>query len=105
MINRYTIARAQGRDAFQRVFDEDKQMLDSFGIGLLTVDNTVRVVVKKKLRGNKINPWDVNEIGPSTWEWLHPLLVELQELRAQERVPEMSTPSAVRVSTGLLSAK
>mgnify|MGYP001590479983 FL=1 len=47
MINRYNIARAQGRDAFQRVFEEDKQKIDGFGIGLLTVDNTVRVVVKK----------------------------------------------------------
>ena len=101
MINRYNIARAQGRDAFQRVFEEDKQMLDGFGIGLLTVDNTVRVVVKKKLRGNKINPWDVNEIGASTWEWLHPLLIELQEHRAQKR----ATQSAVRVSTGLFAAK
>lgn len=83
MVSRYNIARAQGRDFFQRVFDEDKKLLDSFGIGLLSVDSAVRVYVKKKIRGDKINVWDVTEIGPSTWEWLHPLLQELALYRLE----------------------
>lgn len=83
MIHRYSIAKAQGREVFHRMFEEDRNLLDGFGIGLLSVDTTVRVVVKKKVRGNKINAWDVNEVGSSTWEWLHPLLVELRELRSK----------------------
>ena len=102
MIHRYSIALAQGRSVYERLFEEDRRLLDGLGLGLLSVDNTVRVVVKKKLRGDKINAWDVTEIGPSTWEWLHPLLVELQERRAAAGA---TTPNAVRVATGVFAAK
>ena len=104
MLNRYAIARAKSREHFHRVFEEDKDLLDGFGLGLLSVDSTIRVVEKKKLRGDKINAWDVTEIGPSTWEWLQPLLVELKERRDGIFEPPVKV-SAVRVGTGVLYAK
>ena len=81
MISRYMKARAQGKEEYTRVLEEDQRLLDTFGVGLLSAENSLRVVIKKKLRGSRINPWDVIEVGPALWEWLRPLLVELRELR------------------------
>lgn len=82
MADRYRMAQAKGKRHFQAVVEEDTRLLASFGLGLLSVNNGLRVVVKKSLRGDRVNPWDVIEVNARFWRWLRPLLVELSELRA-----------------------
>ena len=84
MLCRYKKARALGRENFERALQEDQELLDGFGMGLLSVNSGVRVVLKKSLRGGKINPWDVIEMSPRLWGWLRPLLVELAQRRVSD---------------------
>lgn len=94
-MDRYRIARAKGR--FQEAVDEDANLLAGFGLGLMSVENGLRVVVKKSLRQGRINPWDVIPIHPKLWKALRPLLVELHELRA-EKAKRLSAAEAVSAS-------
>ena len=101
-MDRYKVARAQGK--YHQVVEEDGALLGEFGLGLISVDNGLRVAVKKSLRGGHINPWDVLPIHPALWKVLQPLLVELRTRRATppvsgeksgEKSGERDGPSAV----------
>ena len=81
-MDRYRMARAQGK--YQQVVQEDSDLLEGFGLGLLSVNSGLRVVVKKSLREGRVHPWDVIPVHPKLWRWLRPLLVELAEFRQQQ---------------------
>tara|TARA_Y100000310_G_scaffold60141_1_gene55497 strand:- start:680 stop:1078 length:399 start_codon:yes stop_codon:yes gene_type:complete len=81
---RYKKARALGKDFFQRAVEEDQELLGALGLGLLSVDNGLRVILKDSIRGERVNPWDVIEVSPRLWGWLRPLLLELMKLRAAQ---------------------
>ena len=81
MISRYNLAAAQGKRHLEAVIEEDKILLDSFGLGLLSVENELSLISKKEVRGTRVNPWDVQKVSGRVWKWLRPLLVELKELR------------------------
>ncbi len=82
LLDRYAVARTVSVEEYQRVIKEDETLLDQFGLGLISADSTLRVVVKKKIRSKHINPWDVINLSPQIWEWLRPMMVELVERRA-----------------------
>ncbi len=89
MADRYRMALAQGTQAFERVVDEDAELLQHFGLRLLSVQSGVRAAVEAELkgkgkgkgRGKRIDPWNVMEINAKTWAWLRLLLVELRAAR------------------------
>jgi hypothetical protein len=81
MIDRYATARALGQEHYRGVVDADRKLLDQFGLNLLSIENTVQVANKRKVRGGRVNPWDVISITPALWEWLRPTLVEMAELQ------------------------
>jgi len=81
LLCRYKKARARGKESLRKAVEEDQELLGTFGMGLLSVDNGLRVVLKKSLRDERINPWDVIEVNSKLWGWLRPLLVELVEHR------------------------
>lgn len=83
-LDRYKVARAQGK--YHQIVEEDKALLHEFGLGLISVDNGLRVAVKKSLRDGHINPWDVLPIHPDLWKVLRPLLAELRTFRASRSV-------------------
>jgi hypothetical protein len=85
--DRYKLAMGRGKKEFEQAVEEDKQLLGSFGLGLLSVRNGLRVVLKKSVRGDRINPWDVIEVNARLWGWLRPLLLELYTLRQAARKP------------------
>ncbi len=79
MGDRYRLAKAMGREEYERVVDADEALLESLGARLISVSGGVRIVVEKELRGDKkIHPWNVISVDAKAWEWLHPLLVELE---------------------------
>ncbi len=86
MVDRYKLARAKGKQHFQAAVEADQELLARFGVGLLSVDNGMRIVFKKALRQDRVNPWDVIHLTPKLWGWLRPLLAELQEFRSASRV-------------------
>jgi len=86
MIDRYATARAIGQERYRAVLEEDKKLLDQFGLSLLSVEHTVQVAHKKKIREGRINPWDVISIPPALWEWLRPTLVEMSKLRGDAKL-------------------
>ncbi len=98
MICRYKLARAKGKRIFQAAVEEDQKLLDGLGLGLLSVEHGLRVVLKRAVRGDHINPWDVIEVSPKFWGWLRPLLLELEELRALR--DEWEEPVATAPSNG-----
>lgn len=79
MLSRYKTALAKGREAYEKVVEEDQRLFEVFGLTLLSVEPGVRVCPSAKRK--KINPWDVIQIESKLWVWLRPLLVELVELR------------------------
>ena len=81
MISRYNLAAAKGKRYLEEAIEEDKVLLDSFGLGLLSVEEGLQLVNKKEVRGSRVNPWDVQQVSGRVWKWLRPLLVELRELR------------------------
>ena len=80
---RYRKARAMGKEAYEKAVREDGDLLKGFGMGLLSVENGVRLVNLKQYRGGKVNPWDVIHISPKFWAMVRPLLVELQGYRSR----------------------
>ena len=79
MGDRYRLARAMGREEYERTVDIDEALLEELGARLISVSSGVRIVVESELRGDgKIHPWNVITIDAKAWDWLHPLLVELQ---------------------------
>ncbi len=79
MGDRYRLARAMGRETYERVIDEDTVLLQNLGVKLISVSGGVRLVVEKELKGDgRIHPWNVISIDSKAWAWLHPLLVELE---------------------------
>ena len=86
MADRYKMAMGIGKQAYAEAVEEDQTLLEGFGLGLLSVDNGVRVVVKKLIRSERINPWDVIQVNAKLWGWLRPLLAELADRRRQEAV-------------------
>lgn len=97
MANRYRIAMAMGRDRYEKAVREDEELLQTFGLRLLSVDGGVRAAIEEEVTGKRINPWNVVTIDEKTWTWLRPLLCRLRtsEARAslavvavQEETPE-----------------
>lgn len=78
-MQRYRVALALGRKEYEEAINEDAQLLDYFGLRLLSVEECVRAAVKNEVRGKKINPWNVIEINGRVWDWMRPLLVKLRE--------------------------
>jgi len=97
-VDRYKVARAQGK--YQQVVEEDNTLLQEFGLGLLSVDSGLRVVVKKSLRDGHIHPWDVIPVHPKLWGWLRPLLVELAEFRRAKKKKGLNGDGANGVKRG-----
>jgi hypothetical protein len=83
MSNRYIAALAFGRDAFEAAVREDHELLAQFGLELLSIEGGVRAAVKKELRNDRIDPWNVLTIEDKTWRWLRPLLIQLQEVSSE----------------------
>ena len=76
--NRYASALARSRREYEQVVGEDVTLLSRYGLRLLSVEGGgVRAAVESELRGNKVNPWNVIEISPKTWNWIRPLLLRL----------------------------
>jgi hypothetical protein len=84
LVDRYKLAMAQGKQSYEKAIEEDQALLGEFGMGLLSVQNGPRVVIKRLLRGDRINPWDVLQINAKLWGWLRPLLIELIQLRQEK---------------------
>jgi hypothetical protein len=92
MSNRYRIALAMGRDAYKAAVDEDAELLEYYGMKLLSVEDSVRAAVNSELRGSKvIHPWNVVEISMKVWNWVRPLLVRLRDL--EEDPAEVDLPT------------
>lgn len=88
MSSRYRVARAMGREAYEQVVREDKELLRTFGLRLLSVGSGVRAAVEDEIKEDRVNPWNVVSIDEKTWKWLHPLLRRLRthEARAALKV-------------------
>ena len=89
-MRRYRVARALGK--FDDVVEEDRQLLDRYGLLLMAVDCGVHVAVKDELRTDKkgkliINPWNTLTLDEKTWGWLRPRLARLAEL--EDEAPTM----------------
>lgn len=87
-MNRYRVALGKGRAEYEKAIDEDIDLLESFGLKLLSVEGELRAVSSKK-EGKRINPWDVMKVDMEVWNWLRPLLLELHERREEEEGEEM----------------
>jgi hypothetical protein len=83
---RYAVARAMGEEELQKVVKEDEQLLQEFGLRLLSVESGVSAAIEKQVKGKRINPWDVMRFDDSIWSWLRPLLVEMREHREHQQV-------------------
>ena len=78
--NRYASALARGRREYEKLVQEDTELLKTFGLRLLSVEGGgIRAAIESELRGNKINPWNVVEVNPKAWNWVRPLLVRLSQ--------------------------
>lgn len=79
MPNRYRRARALG--TFEQQLSEDKALLETFGLKLLDVSGGLSVAFTSELKGGRINPWNCSLIDAKLFEWLEPLLRELNMRR------------------------
>lgn len=82
-MDRYRLARAKGD--YDDVVKEDAELLGEFGIGLISIDNGLRVVEKKSLRDNRVDPWNIIPVHPKLWRLLRPLLSELRDYRQEKK--------------------
>lgn len=87
MSNRYRAALSKGRQAYEQAIDEDKELLQEFGLMLLSTENGgIRAAMESELRGkDKIDPWNVIELSMKAWNWLRPLLLLSRSHSAEER--------------------
>jgi hypothetical protein len=85
-MNRYRVAMAMGREEYEEAVREDTELLNKFGLQLLSVNSGVRAAVQDELKDGRINPWNVLTIDEKTWMWLRPLLVRL---RSHEATPHL----------------
>lgn len=76
--DRYAVALAKGRRVFDLVREEDRELLASYGLRLLSVQSGIRFAVEEDING-KVNPWDMIELTTSAWHVIRPLLVRLGE--------------------------
>jgi len=81
-MDRYRLALTRGETAYHDAVEEDRDLLSQFGLGLLSVQNGLRLVSSRAANKGKINPWDVMPMSPQVWKWLRPLLLELEERRS-----------------------
>lgn len=81
-MNRYKIALAQGRRAYEEAIEEDKELLAYYGFVLLSCDSGICMVRQDRIRKGKVHPWNTMTIESKVWAWLRPLLIELREARA-----------------------
>jgi hypothetical protein len=105
MVCRYKLARSQGRAHYEEVVKQDQGLLTGFGLGLLSVENGLRVVLNKEIRSTRVNPWDVIEVKPKLWGWLRPLLEELRELRAYKARIEARELEALEAISAAVSVE
>lgn len=92
-MDRYSTARAKGRSAYDEAVREDEELLAKYGLRLLSIEAGISFAVEDRVKGNRINPWDVIELTSSAWDVVRPLLLrlgtsekELKEVRAQLRL-------------------
>lgn len=76
MPRRYRVAQAMGKDALATAIKEDFDLLQHFGLRLLSVESGVRAVVESEVRDGPVSPWNVMTIENKTWDWLRPILLE-----------------------------
>lgn len=81
MNSRYRLALAMGQDKFEKVVREDEELMQEFGLRLLSVEGGMSAALESEVKGGKVHPWHVVEISSKTWGWLRPLLLELREAR------------------------
>lgn len=78
---RYRRALACGREEYEAVLREDEALLRAFGLKMTSTGGGITAAVESELRGGRINPWNLIRFEGRVWEWLHPLLIELQASR------------------------
>jgi hypothetical protein len=100
LIERYSRARALGAEVFRQAVEEDTQLLEYYGMRLLSVEGGIRMYSLSLGDKKRVNPWDVVHIAPKVWSWARPLLMELRERRARNGVP---APSVACLQGELLS--
>lgn len=106
MSNRYRVARAIGREKYEKVVGEDVELLNLFGLRLLSVHSGVRAAVEVEIKEDRINPWNVVSIDEKTWTWLRPLLCRLRTAEARSALAVVPVvQAAARGEEIILSAK
>jgi hypothetical protein len=93
-MNRYRVARAMGREKYKEVVREDEELLNGFGLRLLSVDCGLRAAIEEELKGERINPWNVVTIDEKTWKWLRPLLCRLRTAEARAALSVVQDPAS-----------
>ena len=82
MAYRYRVAKAMGREHFEKAVEEDRELLHLLGARLLSVEGGMRAALESELKGDgRVHPWNVVTIDEKTWQWLRPILAELVCLR------------------------
>ncbi len=75
---RYRKARAGGPEALEQAYKEDAQLLEIFGLRLLSIESGVRAAVIAEVGENKrVQPWHVVSFDDKTWSFIRPLLERL----------------------------
>lgn len=83
-MERYALARAMGRSAYEAVVKEDEQLLAYFGYRLLSIESGITLVPECKCKSKRIHPWDTIEIPGNVWKLVHPLLQRLRSLECPD---------------------
>jgi hypothetical protein len=65
-----------GQDALATAIREDFDLLQHFGLRLLSVEGPITAAVESEVRDGAVNPWNVMTIENKTWDWLRPILLE-----------------------------
>lgn len=86
-MKRYSMAKLKGTEAYRQVLKEDSDLLNNYGLKLMSVEGGISAAVIEEIEGNRIDPWAIMEINMKIWKWLHPLLLRLYS--AEKRVKEL----------------
>ena len=86
-MNAYAVARARGRHIYEALVEEDRALLATFGLDLISVGAGLRLVPKKEGR-TSVAPWEVINIELKTWKVFRPLLMQLRDFQ-QHQLPSV----------------